>query len=318
MSLPLLPLGLSIIVPVYNSQQTLPELVNRLHAVFKELSRPYEIIFINDGSHDRSWDVVVQLAASDERIHGINLMRNSGQHNALLCGIRQANYSIIVTIDDDLQNPPEEIPCMLAKLEEGYDVVYGTLQEEKHNLWRAVASRLTKYVLQSAMGVETARNVSSFRVFYTMLRSAFANYQSVYVSIDVLLTWGTTNFGAIPVKHYERRYGISNYTFRKLVVHALNMMTGFTIWPLQLASFLGFMFTGFGLLIFAYVIFSYLIIGSSVQGFAFLASVISIFSGVQLFALGIIGEYLARMHSRTMERPAYSIRNTTNEVTIRV
>jgi glycosyltransferase involved in cell wall biosynthesis len=136
-------------------------------------------------------------------------------------------------LDDDLQNPPEEIPRLLAKLNEGNDVVYGTPQQEQHGLWRDLASRITKIALQKSMGVDTARNVSAFRVFRTQVREAFFDYRSSFVSIDVLLTWGTTRFAAVKVQHAERTVGQSNYTFGKLVTHALNMMTGFSTWPLQ-------------------------------------------------------------------------------------
>jgi undecaprenyl-phosphate 4-deoxy-4-formamido-L-arabinose transferase len=222
-----------------------------------------------------------------------------------------AKNEIIVTIDDDLQHPPEEIPKLLDKLAEGYDVVYGTPQKEQHGLWRDLASLVTKMALQSAMGAKTARKASAFRVFRTNARDAFANYQSPFVSIDVLLTWGTTHFAAIPVQHDPRQVGKSNYTFRKLIAHALNMITGFSTLPLQFASMIGFLFTIFGLVVLAYVLGRYLVDGGSVPGFAFLASIIAIFSGAQLFALGIIGEYLARMHQRTMERPVYVVQSTT-------
>jgi undecaprenyl-phosphate 4-deoxy-4-formamido-L-arabinose transferase len=247
-------------------------------------------------------------------IRGINLMRNYGQHNALLCGIRAALYDTIVTMDDDLQNPPEEISKLLKKLNEGYDVVYGTPENEEHGFWRDIASQITKMALRSSMGVEVARKVSAFRVFRTQLREAFINYQCPFISIDVLLTWGTTQFASIPVHHDPRRLGQSNYTFYKLVTHALNMITGFSTLPLQLASIIGFLFTGFGVVVLAYVFSRYLIYGKVVPGFAFLASIIAIFSGAQLFGLGIIGEYLARMHFRTMGRPSSVIRNSIGSV----
>jgi undecaprenyl-phosphate 4-deoxy-4-formamido-L-arabinose transferase len=174
-------------------------------------------------------------------------MRNYGQHNALLCGIREAKHDVIITMDDDLQNPPEEIPKLLSKLAEGYDVVYGTPANEQHGLWRDLASQATKIALQGAMGAKTARKVNAFRAFRAKVRDAFGNYQSPFVSIDVLLTWGTTQFAAIQVKHEVRRIGRSNYTFRKLITHALNMITGFSTLPLQLASLMGFAFSFFGL-----------------------------------------------------------------------
>lgn len=300
----------SVVVPVYNSQHTLAELAQRLEAMLPGVYSAFELILVNDGSRDESWAAIGDLTARFAWVRGINLMRNYGQHNALLCGIRAARHEIIVTIDDDLQNPPEEIPRLLARLGEGFDVVYGTPQRQQHGLWRDLASSVTKLALQGAMGAQTARNVSAFRAFRTQVREAFGHYQSPFVSIDVLLTWGTTRFAAVEVRHDPRLVGRSNYTFRKLVTHALNMMTGFSTWPLQLASMIGFGFTLFGLAVLAYVIGRYLVLGYSVPGFPFLASVIAIFSGAQLFALGIMGEYLARMHFRMMDRPAYAIRET--------
>ena len=302
---------ISVVIPVYNSEGSLPELIKRLNDILLTASNHFEILLVNDCSMDRSWDMICHLAHEHDWVRGVNLMRNYGQHNALLCGIRMANNDIIVTIDDDLQNPPEEIPKLLDKLAEGYDVVYGTPQREQHGLWRDLASQVTKLALQSAMGAKTARNVSAFRVFRAGSRDAFASYQSPFVSIDVLLTWGTTRFASVPVHHAPRLVGRSNYTFRKLMTQALNMITGFSTLPLQLASMVGFLFTLFGLVVLAYVLGRYIVEGGSVPGFAFLASIIAVFSGAQLFALGIIGEYLARMHQRTMERPVYVVRSTT-------
>jgi undecaprenyl-phosphate 4-deoxy-4-formamido-L-arabinose transferase len=238
-------------------------------------------------------------------------MRNYGQHNSLLCGIRSARGRIIVTMDDDLQNPPEEIPLLVAKLREGYDAVYGTPERETHGLFRDVASQMTKLALQAAMGAQIARKVSAFRAFRAPLREAFTAYRGPFVSVDVLLTWATTRFAAVPVKHDPRQLGQSGYTLRRLIAHAMNMMTGFSTLPLQLASIVGFTFTLFGMSSLLYVLIRYLLNGVAVPGFAFLASLISIFSGAQLFALGVMGEYLSRMHFRMMERPPYAVRAKT-------
>src|SRR5208283_2234323 len=239
-------------------------------------------------------------------------MRNYRQHNAVLCGIRLARYDTIVTIDDDLQHPPEEIPKLLERLAQGYDVVYGTPMNERHGLWRDAASRITKVALQSAMGADIARSVSAFRAMRTELRDAFVAYCGPFVSIDTLLTWGTTNFTSVPVRSDARFSGRSNYTLRKLVVHAFNMMTGFSTVPLQFASWIGFAFTAVGFCVLLYVIGRFLIHGGSVPGFPFLASIVALFSGAQLFSLGIIGEYLARVHFRVMDKPPYVVRNSIN------
>lgn len=304
--------SISIIVPVYNSEETVGELVAQLEPVLQSITHTFEVILVNDGSRDNSWHVVQQTVERFPFVRGIDLMRNYGQHNALLAGIRIAQHDIIITMDDDLQHPPEELHHLLAKLNEGYDVVYGVPQQQQHGLLRDMASEITKLTLQNAMGAEIARNISAFRAFRTTIRNAFVNYQGAFVSIDVLLTWGTTRFSSVKVRHAPRLAGVSNYTFRKLITHAINMMTGFSTLPLQVASMLGFACTIFGMLLFVYVIGRYMIEGGSVPGFPFLASVITIFSGAQLFALGIIGEYLARMHFRMMDKPAYTVRTDTN------
>jgi undecaprenyl-phosphate 4-deoxy-4-formamido-L-arabinose transferase len=301
--------GISVVVPVYNSENSLRELVSRLVSALGPTGMEYEIILVNDGSRDGSWRVIAGLATADGHVKGLDLMRNYGQHNALLCGIRNASYGVIVTIDDDLQNPPEEIHKLVSELDKGYDVVYGTPDRRKQNLWRSVAARLTRIALRSAMGVETAESVNSFRAFRTGLRGAFSRYNGPFVSIDVLLSWGTTSFGSVGVRHDARPSGRSNYTFGKLLSHALDMMTGFSTKPLRISSFIGFLFTFFGIAVLCYVVSRYLILGYSVPGFPFLASLISIFAGAQLFALGIIGEYLARVHFRTMDRPTYVVRH---------
>lgn len=307
---------LSVVVPVYRSAEILPELIAELEPVLRGLDQPFEVLLVNDGSPDDSDAVIARLAAEHAWIRPLSMMRNYGQHNALLAGIRAAQGETIVTIDDDLQHPPSEIPTLLAKLAEGHDVVYGMPAREPHGLWRGAASRLVKLGLKITLGAETARMVSAFRAFRAELRDAFARYHSPYVSIDVLLTWGTTRFAGVRVRHDARRRGASGYTLRKLIVHTLNMTTGFSTVPLRLASYMGFACTAFGLGVLAWAVGRYLYLGgTTAPGFPFLASTLAIFSGAQLFALGIIGEYLARMHYRTMEKPPYAIRARPREAT---
>ena len=306
-----LPAGLSVVVPVYNSSDMLSELAERLGQACAHLGQEWELILVNDGSRDGSWSVIKDLAVRQAGIRGLNMMRNYGQHNALLAGIRTARYATVVTMDDDLQHPPEELPRLLQAFRQEIDVLYGTPQQETHGLWRDLASVVTKIVLQGGMGAETARMVCAWRMFRTCLRDGFASYDSPFVNIDVLFTWSTSRFAACRVRHAPRARGQSNYTFRTLLRHAMNMMTGFSVLPLQIASVVGFAFTLFGIGVLAFVLIRYLIAGSIVAGFPFLASIIAIFSGAQLFALGIIGEYLARIHFRTMKRPAYTVAEST-------
>lgn len=300
--------SVSIVVPVFNAVGTLGELVRRMVAVMDPLGREYEIVLVNDGSADASWASIVELADAHERVRGLELMRNYGQHNALLAGIRAARCETVVTIDDDLQNPPEEVPKLLSELERGHDVVYGTASRLHYGLWRGLGTRLTKLALRGVVGSDVAARVSAFRAFRTELRGAFAEYNGPHVSIDVLLSWGARTYGWVEVEHDPRNEGESSYTFGRLATHALNVLTGFSTRPLRFASLVGLAFTLFGVAVLVLVVVRYFVSGDTPVGFPFLASVIAIFSGAQLLTLGIIGEYLARMHMRLLDRPPYTVR----------
>lgn len=299
---------LSVVIPVYRSENSIGLLVEELARRLPEIVDAYEVILVEDGGGDNSWAVIQRLADKYEFLRGLKLMRNYGQHNAILCGIRAAKYECIVTMDDDLQHPVQNIADLLSMLAEGYDVVYGTPEDAQHGLLREIASLTTKLVLQGGMGAETARKVSAFRAFRTSLRDSFADYRGPLVNVDVLLTWGTTSFVAIPTPHAPRTIGKSTYTFGKLLTHAFNMVTGFSTLPLRLSSALGLLMAAFGFAILVYILLSQLFAFQfEVPGFTFTVSLISIFAGAQMFALGIIGEYLARMHLRIMDRPAYIV-----------
>lgn len=301
--------GVTVVVPVYNSEQTLEQLVAQLATVLPRCGEHYELILVNDGSRDASWPVVQRLATRYPWVRGINMMRNFGQHNAILCGLRTAACDTIVTMDDDLQHPPSEISKLLAKLCEGHDVVYGTPQDLPHSWWRNLMSKATKGAFALATGNHNIKAINAFRAFRTHLRQAFADFRSPQLQIDVLLSWGTAKFATTPVRQEPRKIGRSNYTFMKLFNHTLSLLTGYSTAPLRLASLVGFAFTFLGVLVLMYAV-GRALIGEHVPGFPFLASLISIFSGIQLFILGILGEYLARVFNRCSERPPYVMSET--------
>jgi undecaprenyl-phosphate 4-deoxy-4-formamido-L-arabinose transferase len=300
--------SVSAVVPVYNSEPLLPTLVERLTAVLEETGHPYEVILVNDGSADASWSRIAELCAGDSHVRGLDLMRNYGQHNATLAGVRAAANDVIVTLDDDLQNPPEEIPKLLSKLAEGFDVVYGKPLQGNRGRARDAVTWLTKLALRIAIGSDIAVKVSGFRAFRAELRDAFASFDGPNPNIDVLLTWGTSRYAATPVAHHARAEGHSGYTVGSLATHALNVLTGFSTRPLRFASLVGVATMIFGVAVLAYVLSYYVVNSGDVPGFPFLASIIAIFSGAQLLSLGMIGEYLARMHTKIMDRPVYAIR----------
>jgi undecaprenyl-phosphate 4-deoxy-4-formamido-L-arabinose transferase len=305
-------MNISVVIPVYNGAKTIEALVQRLGQVLPTVAEAFEVILVNDGSPDHSWEIIIALSKQYPWVRGVNLMRNCGQHNALLCGIRAACYEITITMDDDLQHPPEEIPKLLTRMQENFDVVYGVPRRYQHIWWRTLFAALTKRAVAWVMRIPSVQDIGSYRAFRTKIRQAFEHFRGSDVLIDVLLSWGTNRFASVTVEEDSRMAGKSNYNFAKLVRVSLLVLTSYTTAPLRFASIMGFLFTIFGGLVFLYVIITYLLDGS-IPGFPFLASTITIFSGVQLFALGIFGEYLARVFNRTGGRPPYTIDTFTDK-----
>lgn len=302
------PVELSVVVPVYRSEHLLPVLVQRLEEVLDKIGRRAEIILVNDCSPDGSWQVIKELQRSHHRLRGINLMRNYGQHAALLAGVQASRGAVVVTMDDDLQTPPEEIPKLLAVLEQGYDVAYGIREREQHGGLRNFCSTTAKKALNKLLGVRMATSITSYKAFRGELRTAFEAQSGPVVFVDAILWWGTTKIGTTVVRHEPRGDGASGYSIRKLVLHAANMVTSFSQVPLQIASFIGLATMLFGFLLFIYVLGDFVFRGTPVRGFTFLGAALTLFSGVQLFVLGVIGEYLARMHQKSIGMPAYIVR----------
>ncbi|WP_248963962.1 glycosyltransferase family 2 protein [Sphaerisporangium perillae] len=302
-------MSVSVVIPCYRSAQSLPELVTRLTAVLRDMSVPHEVILVVDGSPDDTWKVAADLAGRFGAVRALHLSRNYGQHNALVAGIREAEFDVVVTMDDDLQHPPEQIPLLLAALEgDRLDLVYGVPHEEEHGALRSLASRSVKTAMSSALGFRTARMISAFRAFRTHLRHGFEGFAGPHASVDVALSWATTRVGSVKVHMDQRRHGPSNYTLRMLLRHTANMLFGYSAVPLRVASYLGFMVGVFGLFLGGSVLWNFAVGNTTVVGFTSLASMITLFSSAQLIAVGVLGEYVGRLHSSGMGRPMYVVR----------
>ena len=307
--------SVSVVVPTYRSNDTTPLLVERITSALSERGCEFEILLVEDASPDNgsTWFAILQLAKSNRHVRGFRLLRNRGQHNALLLGIREAKCETIVTIDDDLQNPPEEIGLLLDQLQkEDADVVYGVPREKQHGFVQNLGSRAVRYGLALILGAEPARHVTSFRAFKTVLRDSFAWHQSPRVSIDALLGWGASRYSKVVVEHHPRQHGESGYSFRKLVGHALTMVTSYSTMPLRVATLTGFALVLVGAVVSTYVIVGRLLGYVTEPGFTSLISLFSIIGGAQLLALGIIGEYLATIFMRSLGMPAYTLAEKTD------
>jgi polyisoprenyl-phosphate glycosyltransferase len=302
-------MDLSVVIPVYRSAKTLNTLVERLLAVLDDTGLDYEIVFVEDGSPDDSWRVLNELqAANPDRIVAIQLMCNYGQHNALMCGFRHARGDYIVTMDDDLQNPPEEIPKLIAALEaRDLDLVYGTYGAKKHSGWRNLGSAVVNAFYRIVFKVWVT--VTSFRIVRRELLESIFSYNLNFTYIDGLLAWNTRRIGQVPVAHHPRLEGRSGYSLRKLLVLGLNLFTNFSLLPLQLVSACGLLAAAGGFLLALYYLIEYLLSNIAVPGYASIVITILIVGGTQLLALGIIGEYLGRMHMNVNHKPQYVVRH---------
>jgi glycosyltransferase involved in cell wall biosynthesis len=295
---------LSVVIPVYNSEATLSEVAERIRQVLEPST---EVVFVDDGSVDNSWAIISVLAQQHPHWQAIRLGRNSGQHAALLAGIRAARGEVVVTMDDDLQHLPSEVRKLVDCVEQGADLAYGVAIEEEHGRSRSFMSRSIKKVLRVSMGVPYADSISAFRAFRRDLVGAFEGVNDPFVSIDVLLSWATTNVGCVQVEMNVRSNGRSNYTLRKLAAHSFNMITGYSAAPLRVVAYMGLTLSTFGFAALVFVLLRFAVSGAEVAGFTFLAAMLSLISGVQMLAIAIIGEYLGRIHFRAMQRPAYFV-----------
>ncbi|MFI6511243.1 glycosyltransferase family 2 protein [Streptosporangium sp. NPDC050855] len=301
-------MSVSVVIPCYRSARTLPALVTGVVAVLRELSVRYEVILVVDGSPDDTWRAATELAQRVEGVRALHLSRNYGQHNALVAGIREAECEVVVTMDDDLQHPPGQIPLLLAALEDdGLDLVYGVPHREEHGLVRNLASRSVKTAMAGGLGIRTARTISAFRAFRTRLRDGFQQLSGPHACVDVALSWATTRVGAVGVEMSERGHGRSNYTPGMLLRHAVNMLLGYSAAPLRAASYLGFLIGTVGLLLGGVVLWRFASGDTTVAGFTTIASMITLFSSAQLISVGVLGEYVGRIHGNGMGRPTYVV-----------
>jgi glycosyltransferase involved in cell wall biosynthesis len=300
-------LAFSVIIPVFNEEENLNPLYVRLTRVMHTLKKPYEIIFVDDGSNDRSFQMIKDMHDKDRNVKVLSFTRNFGQHPAIMAGFNAATGDIIITLDADLQNPPEEIPKLVRKLDDGYEVVFGVLQERKHSFFRRFGSWFAKLVLARVLPGKTT-DLSGFRALraYTVSQLKSLNEKSKF--LDGLLCWMGYKVGTVPVEHDKRYSGKTKYTPIKLVGLWLDMVVALTELPLKIATFGGLFLGVVGFVLALFYFIRYFFYGFSVPGFATIVILITFFSGVQLFALGILGEYVGRMNKEVKNKPEYIIR----------
>jgi glycosyltransferase involved in cell wall biosynthesis len=299
---------LSVIIPLFNEKDNLEPLYTRLTRVLQGLGNTYEIIFIDDGSTDNSFHILRELSIKDKHIHVIKFTRNFGQHPAIMAGFKAANGRLIITIDADLQNPPEEISKLIEKMDEGYDVVFGIFHERKHSVLRRAGSWFSKLVLSKILPMEVT-NLSGFRALRcdVVAQLKLLNEKSKF--IDGLICWMGYKVGTVEVQHSNRYSGKTKYTLYRLISLWLDMIIALTEIPLKIATFSGFFLGLVGFILAIFYLARYFLYGFSVPGFASIVILITFFSGVQLFAFGILGEYIGRMNKEVKNKPEYIIKD---------
>lgn len=301
--------GVSIVVPVYRSEGTLRQLLARLEKTLQTTPGGWEIVFVDDASPDGSWGVLEDLQRKNpERVLAVRLARNFGQHNALMCGFRESQGAIVVTMDDDLQNPPEEVPKLLAALgDPDLDVAYGLYRTKKHRPWRNGGSWMINVFYRRVF--DSRNTVSSFRAIRRTTITNILTYDLNFTFVDGLLAWNTQRIVGVDVDHHPRPGGRSGYTLPRLATLAFNLFTNFSLLPLQVVSAMGLLLAGAGFVVGLWYLVAFFRHQITVPGYASTITAILVLGGAQLVALGIIGEYLGRLHLNVNRKPQYAVRS---------
>ena len=301
---------LSVVIPVYNEEANLPELLDRLTGTLVPLGRPYEIVLVNDGSRDRSLPLLREAAALDPHLVVVDFNRNYGQHAAVFAGFEVSRGEVVVTLDADLQNPPEEIPKLVAKMEEGFDVV-GTIRVQRQDtLLRRVASKIVNRMTAVATGVQLTDYGCMLRAYRQPVVKLLAASNEVSTFIPVLADLFAGRVTEIPVAHSERLHGESKYSIWKLFRLQFDLMTSFSVLPLRVTMGVGVVMAIASFLVALVLIAGRLIYGHewAVSGVFTLFALVFFFLGGQLFAIGLLGEYVGRIYQQVRDRPRYVIR----------
>lgn len=301
---------LSVVIPVYNSSEGLIDLHKRLSSVLDKENLEFEVILVDDYSKDNSYEAMTQINQKDPRFKIIRLMRNYGQHNAIMCGFNYAVGEYVVTMDDDLQNPPEEIPRLLAEIKQGYDCIIGRPLEKKHAKYRNLGSYAIGKCFEIIFGKPTDLKMSSFRILNRPLVDSIIASKGPNPMIDALILSSTTNIINIDVQHDIRKYGTSNYSLKKSYKLALNLLVNYSTIPLQFISINGFIFAIVGLLIAIYVVCAKIFGWINEVGWASIIALISVFSGLILISFGVVGEYLIRIIGQVSHFRQYAVRES--------
>lgn len=299
----------SIVIPVYNSEKTIKSLVDRIIVFFKKNNLDFEIILINDHSNDKSWEKIKKITQEEENITAINFLKNYGQHNALFCGLKTAKGDYVITMDDDLQNPPEEIIHLINKINEGYDSVFGKYKKRQHqDIIRLIGSKLIHSLINKIFNVPPGIAISSFRIISRNVVAGIINYKTNFPYITGLMFLFSGSTGNAEVEHCKREYGKSNYSAFRIIKHASKILLNYSSYPLIILCSVGIIISSISFLFGIFVLIKHFISGSSVPGWASLALLTSFLNGFIILMVGILSEYCSRILVELSSTQSYQIK----------
>ena len=301
---------ITIVIPVYNEEGNLHSLFARLYPVMQKLGKPFEIIFTDDGSKDRSRTILQEFTAAAPEVKVIEFNGNFGQHMAILAAFEKSAGEIVITLDADLQNPPEEIPKLVTEIEKGHDVVGSIRQKRRDTLFRRTASRLVNIVTRKMTGMQMSDYGCMLRAYHRNVIDNINRCREMTTFIPALAQTFAANPCEVEVAHAERIEGESKYSLYSLVRLNFDLMTGFSVVPLQLFAFFGIVTAIFSLAFAIFLLIRRFIVGAEVEGVFTLFAILFFFIGITIFGIGIVGEYVGRIYQEVRKRPRYVIRRT--------
>ena len=300
-------LDISIVVPVFNEVDLIEELLSRIKKVCEGLRRTYEIVIVDDGSTDGSYEKLKKIQANDNSLRIVKFTRNFGQQAAVLAGFRISKGDIIVQLDSDLQNPPEEIPKLLSAMSENIDLVTTTHRKRRDSALRVMGSRCLLKIGQMLFGDTVKLNLSSFRALRRSVVKKIEVCKDRSRYMAVLMSWMGLPTAEIEVEHHERKKGNTKYSILNLLILSWDLVTGYSSFPLRTVTYMGMFGALLGFLMMAFLLFQRIVNGILIEGFVVLLAVFAFFAGVQLLSIGFLGEYLGRVHHQIQERPDYIV-----------
>jgi len=301
---------LSIIIPVYNEESNLVPLMERLYPVVTGTGRPFEIIFTNDGSRDRSLEILQRMVQQYPGVRVVEFNGNFGQHMAILAAFEMSRGEIVITLDADLQNPPEEIPRLAAEIEKGFDVVGTVRQKRQDSLFRKLASRAVNITTNKMTGMKMSDYGCMLRAYHRSIIENINRCGESTTFIPALAQTFASNPTEIEVAHAERAAGESKYSLYKLIRLNFDLMTGFSVVPLQLFALFGIITSIFSLAFALFLLVRRFIVGAEVEGVFTLFAILFFFIGIIIMGIGIVGEYVGRVYQEVRKRPRFVVRKT--------